>query len=127
MLNGINVPEWLAVTPTGKLTVEDYNRLTNADHKVEFIRKFGVERMLCMGKKIDSFEKYKKEWWTRSQYELWDMNCIFDGVNYAPHLKMLNQTTGVWHVEAVSPDCKNLKDAIKERFNGMDLDIQAIA
>ena len=127
MLNGVRVPEWLATTPSGKLTMEDYTRLTNADEKMEFIRKFGVERMLDMGKKLDSYENYNKEWWTRSQYELWDMNCLFDGVDYAPHLKMLNQTTGVWHVEAVSPECKTLEDAIKERFNGMDLDIQAIA
>lgn len=127
MLNGIRVPEWLAVTPSGNLTVEDYSRLDNADQKMEFVRKFGVERMLGMGKKIDSYEQYNKEWWTRSQYELWDMHCLFEGVPYAPHLKMLNQTTGVWHVEAVSPDCLTLEDAVKERMLGLDFDIQAIA
>lgn len=127
MLNGIRVPEWLAVTPSGNLSDKDYSRLENADQKMEFVRKFGVERMLGMGKKIDSYEQYDKEWWTRSQYELWDMHCLFEGVPYAPHLKMLNQTTGVWHVEAVSPDCITLEDAVKERMLGLDFDIQAIA
>lgn len=127
MLNGVRVPEWLAVTPSGNLSDKDYSRLENADQKMEFVRKFGVERMLGMGKKIDSYEQYNKEWWTRSQYELWDMHCLFEGVPYAPHLKMLNQTTGVWHVEAVSPDCITLEDAVKERMLGLDFDIQAIA
>lgn len=127
MLNGIRVPEWLAVTPSGNLSDKDYSRLDNADQKMEFVRKFGVERMLGMGKKIDSYEQYNEEWWTRSQYELWDMHCLFEGVPYAPHLKMLNQTTGVWHVEAVSPDCITLEDAVKERMLGLDFDIQAIA
>lgn len=126
MLNGVRVPEWLAVTPSGNLTLEDYNKLTNADQKAEFVAKFGVERMLSLGKKIDSYENYDEEWWTRSEYELWDMHTLFTGITYAPHLKMLNQTTGIWHVEAVSPDCKNLKDAIVERMGG-DFTIDAIA
>jgi hypothetical protein len=40
---------------------------------------------------------------------------------------MLNQTTGIWHVEAVSPQCRTLKDAIKERFGGREMKIVAIA
>jgi hypothetical protein len=126
-LNGVVVPEKLAVTPSGQLTVDFYNEIANADQKMEFVRKFGVERMLSLGKKIDSYEKYGNEWWTRSQYELWDMKVLFPGVSYAPHLKMLNQTTGVWHVEAVSPKCLNLKDALTERFDGIDINIVGIA
>jgi hypothetical protein len=55
------------------------------------------------------------------------MNHLFEGINYAPHLKMLNQTTGVWHVEAVSPSCMSVADAIKDRFGGRDLNIIGIA
>jgi hypothetical protein len=40
---------------------------------------------------------------------------------------MTNQTTGVFHVEAVSPRCRTLADAIKERLGGRDLKITAIA
>jgi hypothetical protein len=127
MLNGVRVPEWLAVTHSSKIDIKKYKEISNADVKMEFVRKVGIERMLHLGKKIDSYENYKNSWWTQCQYELWDMNVLFAGaVPYAPHVKMLNQTTGVWHVEAVSPECKNLKEALHERFGG-EFEIQAVA
>ena len=127
-LNGVTVPEWLVMTPEEDLKIEDYHKIKNADVRTEFVRKFGVERMLDhFGKKVDTFENYNHEWWNKSEYELWDMASAFDGVSYAPHLKMLNQTTKIWHVEAVSPNCSNLSDAIKERFGGRDFTISAIA
>lgn len=127
-LNGTVVPEKLAVTPAGKLVVSDYNELKNADHKMEFVRKYGVERMLEMGTKLDSYEKYpNEEWWRKSEYELWDMKVLFPGVSFAPHLRMTNQTTGTYHVEAVSPKCRTLPEALKERFGGKDINIVGIA
>lgn len=126
-LNGVMVDEYLATTPSGKLDLKYYHEIQNADQKTEFVRKFGVERMLELGKKLDSYENYNETWWTRSEYELWDMSCLFSGVNYAPHLRMLNQTTGVWHVEAVSPKCRTLADAVKERLGNRNMTIQAIA
>lgn len=125
-LNGITVPDWLALTPSSQIPVERIHEIKNADVKAEFVRKIGVERLLSMGKKIDSHESYKDEWWTKSEYELWDMSSLFPNVDYAPHLKMLNQTTKIWHVEAVSPDCKKIGDAIKDRY-GRNVDIIGIA
>lgn len=126
MLNGVRVPEWLAVQHSNSIDIGRYNEITNADVKMEFVRKIGVERMLSMGKQIDTYKKYNNEWWNKSEYELYDMAKIFIGVPFAPHLKMLNQTTKVWHVEAVSPNCRNLEEALRERFGG-DLNIQGIA
>jgi hypothetical protein len=126
-LHGTVVPEWLAMTRAQDIFMESYHEITNADVRTEFVRKVGVERMLDTGKKIDSYTNYKQKWWKNSQYELWDMANLFEGVEYAPHLKMLNPTTKVWHVEAVSPECRTLADAIKERFNGMDLEIVDMA
>lgn len=126
-LNGVMVDEYLAVTPGEQLDLKYYNEIKNADQKTEFVRKFGVERMLELGKKVDSYDKYNETWWNKSEYELWDMSCLFQGINYAPHLKMTNQTSGVYHVEAVSPRCRTLADAIKERLGGRDLKITAIA
>jgi hypothetical protein len=117
-LNGVTVDEYLACTPAGQLSLEYYKTIQNADVKMEFVRKFGVERMLELGKPIDTFKNYNEEWWTKSQYELVDMAIIYPNIPYAPHLKMLNQTTGVWHVEAVSPQCHTIEDALKERFGG---------
>ena len=129
-LNGITVPEYLVMTPSEELSMDFFTKETNADVKAEFVRKFGVERMLDLGKKIDSFENYDQEeqpWWWKSEYELHDMSVLFPNLEYQPYLKMKNQTTGIWHVEAVSPSCKTLKDAIKERFGGKDMKIIAIA
>jgi hypothetical protein len=109
------------------IPLKNYNLIENADQKMEFVKKVGIERMLDMGTQIDSYKKYKTKMWHNSQYELWDMSKLFPTITYAPHLKMLNQTTGVWHVEAVSPKCRTLTEAIQERFGGRDLEIEAIA
>lgn len=126
-LNGVVVDEYLAVTPEEQLDLKYYHSIKNADQKTEFVRKFGIDRMLELGKKLDSYVNYDDKWWTKSEYELWDMSCLFQGVNYAPHLRMTNMTTGVFHVEAVSPSCRTLADAIKERLGGRELKIKAIA
>ncbi|NJO61917.1 MAG: hypothetical protein HC836_27855 [Richelia sp. RM2_1_2] len=133
-LNGVVVPEELALTPSEELSLEYYKTLTNADVKAEFVRKFGVERMLHFGKKLDTYENYDQEthpWWWKSEYELWDMGVLFEteeGLEtYQPYLKMKNQTTGIWHVEAVSPECQSLEDAIAERFGGKMMKIVKIS
>lgn len=129
-LNGISVPEYLAVTPAEDLSLDFFKKEKNADVKAEFVRKFGVERMLDFGKQVDTYKNYDAKdnpFWHESHYELWDMKSLFEGLDYQPYLKMENQTTGIWHVEAVSPNCRTLKDAIKERFGGRDLKITNIA
>lgn len=129
-LNGITVPEYLVMTPSEELSMDFFKKETNADIKAEFVRKYGVERMLDLGKKVDTYENYDQEeqsWWWKSEYELHDMAVLFEGLEYQPYLKMKNQTTGIWHVEAVSPSCRTLVDAIKERFGGKEMKIIAIA
>ncbi len=126
-LNGMRVPKYLAETPAENLDLEFFKKEKNADIRSEFVRKYGIERMLDFGSKLDTFENYNEEWWTKSEYELWDMSNIFDGLDYQPYLKMLNQTSRIWHVEAVSPKCRTLREAIKERFDGRDFTIKAIA
>lgn len=126
-INGVVVPDWLANTHSSQIDINRYTEITNADVRMEFIRKVGIERMLSFGTKLDTYENYDNEWWTNSEYELHDMNCLFPGVDYAPHLKMLNQTTRVWHVEAVDPRCKTLEDAINFRFNDRKIKIIGIA
>ena len=42
-------------------------------------------------------------------------------VKYAPFLYMKNQTTGVYHLEGIHPNCKTLYDAIKMRYRDLDL------
>jgi hypothetical protein len=126
-LNGVVVDEYLAVTPEEQLDVEHFHTYQNADARTEFVRKFGIDRMLDFGEKVDSYENHDNEWFNKSQYELYDMSKLFEGVEYAPHLKMTNQTTGVFHVEAVAPTCRTVADAVKDRFGDRDLQIIGIA
>lgn len=130
-LNGVRVPEYIAVTPEEQLDLEYYTSIKNADVKAEFARKCGIERFKGMGRLLDTYqnytgEKYKK--WHDSSYELWEMECLFDGLNSAPYLSMQNQTIPeIFHFEGVSPDCKTLEAAIKQRLGGRDLIIKNIA
>ena len=130
-LNGVTMPKELVLTSSEDLSIDFFKNEKNADVKAEFVRKFGIERMLDMGKLLDTFENYPNQkdydWWWKSQYELYDMSKCFADIPYQPYLKMMNQTTKIWHMEAVSPNCRTLKDAIKERFGGKEMKIVAIA
>jgi len=117
-LNGVTVPEYLALTPESELDIEFFKKEKNADIKAEFIRKYGIDRMKALGKKIDSWENYKTdEWWVNSEYELIDMSNIFTSADYAPHINMRNMTTGIYHLEGVDPECKTLEEAMNWREN----------
>tara|TARA_R110000765_G_scaffold28525_6_gene68722 strand:- start:1972 stop:3039 length:1068 start_codon:yes stop_codon:yes gene_type:complete len=127
-LYGVSVSKELAVTPARDLDFDtNFLQEQNADVKAVFLRKVGVEALLEKGSKIDTYEKYSIDWWDKSEYELWDMESLFTSHDYAPHLRMKNQTTGVWHVEAVSKDCKNIEEALKERFGEDTYELMAIA
>ena len=119
-LNGVRVSQYLAETPSGQLDIQYYNKEKNADIRTEFVRKYGVDRMLDLGRKVDDYTNYDNVKYAESQYELYDMESLFEGVDYAPHLKMTNQSTGVFHVEAVSPDCRTLEDALQYRLGGLN-------
>jgi len=125
-LNGVIVDQYLVETPEEELSMDYYNKQKNADVRTEFVRKFGIDRMMEFGKKIDSYENYNEEWWTKSEYELYDMNKLFEGVEYAPHLKMTNPTTKIFHVEPVAPTCKTISEALKDRFGDKEFQIQDI-
>ena len=129
-LNGVMVPEYLAVTPEENLELDLYNQEKNADVKAEFVRKVGIERFKDRGRLVDSYKNYSKSshgWWYKSEYELWEMESLFEGLSSAPYLSMKNQTVDIYHFEAVSPECTTLQKAILERFDGHDFVIEAIA
>ena len=71
--------------------------------------------------------------WAKSEYKIIDMSDIklakvvsnigrpLEFFEYAPYLYMKNQTTGVYHLEGLHPRCKTLYDAIKMRYNGLNI------
>lgn len=134
----IEVPKWLYVTPAEELNPQDYLLIQNADVKAEFVKKIGIDKFVEFGTVIDSYENYPdNEMWVKSEYKIIDMHKIippkeiFDHwgnyignakpYKYAPFLYMKNQTTGVYHLEGIHPRCKTLYDAIKMRYNGLNI------
>lgn len=115
-IDGIRVPQYLAETPASELDIEFFKNEKNADVKAIFIKKFGIEKMLELGKSVDTYKNYSDPWYIKSEYELIDMSAIFESFDYAPFLKMKNQTTGVWHLEGVAPECRTINDALSFRL-----------
>lgn len=129
-LNGITVPEWLVTTSEVDLSITRYTELQNADAKAEFVKKVGIERFETNGVIVDTYTNYDQttqSFWYKSEYVLIDMKFLFASLSYAPYLKMLNQTTGIWHMEAVSPNCKTIGEALNERFGGKNFKIIGIS
>ena len=135
--NRIKSPKWLYDAEKDDLKISDFSKMTNVDLRTVFIAKAGLEKFIKKGKIIDSWENYpENEWWAKSEYKLIDMSKIlvkevvrnYDGksrkiryYDYAPYLYMKNQTTGAYHMEGVSPDCRDLYDALKMRYDLLDL------
>ena len=130
----LEIPKWLYVTPAEELNPKDYLLLENADVKSEFIKKIGIIKLLEFGTEIDSYENYPdNEMWAKSKYTIYDMSNlkipksvdsmgrVLEYYTYAPFLYMKNQTTGVYHLEGIHPRCKTLYNAIKMRYNGLNI------
>lgn len=130
----IEVPKWLYVTPAEELNPQDYLLLQNADVKAHFVKKIGVDRLVEFGTVVDTYENYPdNEMWAKSEYKIIDMSALklprlvtetgnaLEFFEYAPFLYMKNQTTGVYHLEGIHPRCKTLYDAIKMRYNGLNI------
>lgn len=129
-------------SPPEELNIDNYIILRNADVKAEFIKKAGMDKLLSFGKIVDTYENYPgNEWWAKSEYKLIDMHEVvppqkfyyewsqtvkLKPCKYAPFLYMKNQTTGIIHLEGIHPSCRNLYDALKMRYNGLNLPIVEI-
>ena len=111
-LNGVIVPQWIVETPTHQLKASDINRdevKSNVEVRREFVRKIGIERVT------------NELGWTvidkRDTYELGTLEVV-EGSKRV-YLKMLNPSVeGVWHIEAVHPECSTVQEAINWRAYG---------
>ena len=136
--NKASLPVWLYKTPEKDLKIDDFLLLQNADAKAVFIRKFGLERLVKFGIVVDSYENYPdNEMWAKSEYKIIDMHKVIPpkrlvdrfgnlqdkqkSFKYAPFLYMKNQTTGEYHLEGLHPRCKTLYNALKMRYNGLNI------
>ena len=104
-LHGVSVPKELAEIKKESMNPADLGKYKNAEVRMQFIKKLGVNRLKKRGKIIES----------RGVYQLIDMHGLFDGVNYAPYLFMINPSTGEIHAEGVAPECHTVQEAINWR------------
>ena len=121
VLNGVTVPKELVMTPASELTLDYYSKIKSADVKIEFIAKFGIDRMVSLGKVIDTYLNYKDHpYWNdlifgKSEYKLIDMSQHLNGDRAAIYLSMIHQGNGSTCVECVGEGVKTIKQALDIR------------
>ena len=112
-------------------------KIENVDYRSIVIKKMGLENFLNLADVVDTYKNYpENDWWAKSEYKLVNMKNMIAKIvekeangklrqiyyyDYAPFLYMKNQTTGVYHLEGIHPSCKTLYDALKMRYNGLDI------
>ena len=109
-LHGTSVPRELAEIKKEDMDPADLGKYKNAEVRMQFIKKLGVNRLKSQGKIIDS----------RGVYQLIDMHALFEDVSYAPYLFMVNPSTGETHAEGVAPECHTVQQAINWRAGNID-------
>jgi len=111
-LNGVRVPEWLAMQTSSELNPIKLFDIENAEIRREFVRKIGMER-LCYSlgaKEIDVWEAPIGGKYTLLELDVKGRIWKF--------LKMQNPSIGIWHVEGVPNECETVYQALNFR-NGL--------
>jgi len=115
-LNNVRLKKQIVITPADQLSPSLVTTTRNAEVRRELVRKIGLERILSE-LETETLDKNDK-------YELITLNLPFgnrrDGNRRRPYLKMLNPSTGTWHIEGVSPNVKTIKEALQYRNNSVD-------
>ena len=132
-LHGIRVPRIVVETPTRQVDNAwirtNFLKQANVEVRREIIRRFGIENIMnllnpkCVDKLVVAVDtgqrlyEHIQEAPAGSrllQYELL-MVPLGDGMEN-PYLKMENASiNNIWHIEAVSPDCRTVREALTFR------------
>jgi len=110
-LNGVRVPEEIAVSKWNEIDPAGFAKISNAEVRREFVRKVGIERIMenCGSEVIDR----------KDPYELVLIDLKGETGKW-PYLKMKNPSIGVYHLECVDKSCQTVDQAIEWR-NGSSL------
>jgi hypothetical protein len=109
MMNDVRVPAWLAEMAADQLDPLLFAQQENAEVRREFVRKVGVER-LCAKLGTEVLDR-------QGDYELHLVDLKGETGKH-PYLKMRNPSIGVYHMEAVSKECRTVKAALAFRNGG---------
>jgi hypothetical protein len=104
-LNGVLVPEEIAMTDWDKLDAKLVQTTTNAEVRREIVRKIGIEKV-CEDLGSSILDE-------KGDYQLIELD-LGDG-RRRPWLKMLNPSIGVYHIEGVAPECQTVDQALEWR------------
>lgn len=119
-LNGVQVPEWIAVPNSEQLDPKRIKDIDNAQVRAEFVRKVGIDRLVySLGAKVIDEQKvtlktpHDDSW--ECHYQLLEVDYGNDTIRRC--LKMPNASHELWHVEYVPVECNTVDDAINFRLN----------
>jgi len=105
MLNGVRVTKELVETPREKLDPHIIIKESNAEVRREIVRKIGIEKV-CQVLTTKVLDK-------KGKYEL--LLLDLGDTRQRPYLKMINPSTGTYHIEGVEPQIKTVEDALNWR------------
>ena len=105
-LNGVRMNKMHVLTRAEALDPGIILREKNVEVRRELIRKVGMERCLSVWPHAIKDQ--------RGNYALLDIG-LAEGLEHTRWLKMLNPSIGVWHVEAVAPECSTVQEALNWR------------
>jgi len=112
-LNGVEVPEYIAVTPSDKLDPKDVLNEKNAEVRLQGVKKIGPKRLLeTLGGRVVDEKTYD----AGGTYQLVNVNWTDNDRLY---LKMVNPSTGETVIEPVHPECKNVDQALGFRMSSL--------
>jgi hypothetical protein len=111
-LNGVRVPRWLVETPAEQIDPTAFAKEANVEVRREIVRKIGVER-LC--------QKLGSKMLDKSADGMYELHLVPLGAEVGewPYLKMRNPSIGVYHMEAVSQECRTVQQALNFRNGGV--------
>lgn len=98
-VEGINVPEWVVMTPADKMDLKKILALKNIDQRRIAVQKCGVKKFEEVGVIVD-----EAQWRT-----LYDFEKVMGRKAY--YLKMVNPSNGQVHIEGVGNDRCTVQDA----------------
>jgi hypothetical protein len=103
-LNGVMVSKEIVETKAEDLDSNLVLKETNVEVRREIIRKIGVERL------IQKLNCKSLDKWSDGIYEL--LEIPLSNNERRVYLKMRNPSIGIWHIEAVPPEIKTIKEAL---------------
>ncbi|MGW8324130.1 MAG: DUF6745 domain-containing protein [Desulfobacterales bacterium] len=109
-LNGVRVPEYIAITQAEKIDPELIIKEKNAEVRREIVRKIGIERV-CQKLSIDTIDTGLD--YVNNKCELLKLNIHGDTHKY---IKLINPSVPeIYHIEGVPVECENIDQALNSR------------